>query len=369
MIRELTPAQLRRARWLSLGLGVERQPSAGAVVDRLGALQGQDLPGVLHSLAIRLERATVDDISREFDDKTLVRGWPMRGTLHVLRAEDLRPLTRITRKRVLGSMAGRARALNITDAEIDDVMLSVSDDLISSGPVTRAELRDSVGRAYHGGPSSQTVSHLIYRLAVSGTICHGPFRDGQQLIVHTDSWIGHRAESDAEEFLARMLRRFVSGHGPVSDADAARWFGLPLTTIRAARTRLGDAICTVETTSGPQWMVTGAETEQILASLHRRPPVRLLPGFDEFMLGYGDRSFAVPEQFLDEIVPGGNGMFRATVCSGASVIGTWSKAKKRGAVAVAPFSDVTPSMKNAIRVAAREVERVTGNQVTVQFPD
>ncbi len=54
--------------------------------------------------------------------------------------------------------------------------------------------------------------------------------------------------------------------------------------------------------------------------------LRLLPGFDEFVLGYADRTFTVPKEFEDRIVPGGNGMFRSTVVRGGQVIATWKRA-------------------------------------------
>ena len=47
----------------------------------------------------------------------------------------------------------------------------------------------------------------------------------------------------------------------------------------------------------------------------RARDVFLLPGFDKFVLGYQDRRAALPAEFADRIVPGGNGMFRPTVVS------------------------------------------------------
>ncbi|WP_166983739.1 winged helix DNA-binding domain-containing protein [Paramicrobacterium fandaimingii] len=374
MTAELTAAQLRRARWHSLALSGESIATAPAVVDRLGALQGQDLPGVLISLAIRAKGTTVHDARRHFDDGTLVRGWPMRGTLHVLRAEDLLPMAAVTRKRVLGGMAGQARRLDISQSTISRVIDAVTDVLSVSEPVGRAELREIVVRAHGGEPAREVVSHLIYQLCTRGLICHGPFRGEQHLIVHTESWLGaHPASArvsnpDLDDFLAQMLKHYVTGHGPVSEADAARWFGLPLTTIREARLSLGEQLVTVLTPSGAQWMSTTAETERILSSLSCRPRVRLLPGFDEFMLGYADRSFAVPAHARDEIVPAKNGMFRSTVCAGASVVGTWSKGKLGEQLHVQPFAELSAHTKQGIHTAAQEIGRVTGKQVSVRLP-
>lgn len=370
----LTATQLRRARWHSLALDGETLATTPEVVERLGALQGQDLPGVLISLAIRAKGATIHDARRHFDEGTLVRGWPMRGTLHVLRAEDLLPMVAITRKRVLGSMAGQARKLDITPSAISRVIGGATDALNDCGPVSRTELREIVARAHGSEPAREVVSHLIYQLCTRGLICHGPFRGDQHLIVHTESWLHahaasvHDSDRGLDDFLAQMLKRYVAGHGPVSEADAARWFGLPLSAIREARLSLGEQLVTVLTPEGSQWMPASTEAERILSSVSRRPRVRLLPGFDEFMLGYADRSFAVPAHARDEIVPAKNGMFRSTVCSGASVVGTWSKGKVGEPLRVHPFADLSAHTKRGIHTAARELGRVTGKQVSVQLP-
>lgn len=372
MTVQLTAAQVRRARWQSLGLGGEGLATVPGVVERLGALQGQDLPGVLISLALRANRTTVHDTHRHFDEGALVRGWPMRGTLHVLKAEDLLPMTQITQMRVLSGMAGQARTLGITDSAIGSVIDDVADTLRESGPLSRAELREIVARSYGGNPAREVISHLIYQLCTRGLICHGPFRGDQQLIVHTESWVGAHAasapEHDRDHFLARMLKRYVAGHGPVSEADAARWFGLPLSIIRDVRLTLADQLVTVLTPKGSQWMTASRETERILGATSQRPRVRLLPGFDEFMTGYADRGFAVPAHAIDEIVPGKNGMFRPTVCSGASVVGTWSKASPHYAVHVHPFARLSAHTERGIHAAARELARATGKQVSVHLP-
>lgn len=293
----------------------------------------------------------------------------MRGTLHVVRSEDLLPLTQLTQGRVLSGMASRARALGITDTIVDTVIDNVTAELDMSHPVSRTELRAMIARAHPGEPRTEVISHLMYQLSVRGLTCHGPFVEGEQRIVLTRRWVPEGTSVNDESFLPRMLSRYISGHGPVSAADAARWFGLPLGHIRRARHSLSDAILDVSTPTGTQWMLSSAATDNTLSTLHRRPTTRLLPGFDEFMLGYSDRSFAVPAASLSEIVPGNNGMFRSTVCSAASVVGTWSRKNSGRSIQAHPFTTFSRETVRGIRSSARELSRITGTQMTVQLPD
>ena len=72
--------------------------------------------------------------------------------------------------------------------------------------------------------------------------------------------------------------------------------------------------------------------------------VLLLPGFDEFVLGYQDRSLVLAPEHANKIVPGGNGVFKKTVVAGGEVIGTWARAGTEPGAAVVPelFDDARP---------------------------
>lgn len=78
--------------------------------------------------------------------------------------------------------------------------------------------------------------------------------------------------------------------------------------------------------------------------------VVLLPGFDEFLLGYSDRRAQLNPAFAARIVPGGSGVFRPTVLSAGRVVGTW-KPTGRGAqqtVAATPFTSFTQEIRTAV---------------------
>jgi hypothetical protein len=76
----------------------------------------------------------------------------------------------------------------------------------------------------------------------------------------------------------------------------------------------------------------------------------LLPGFDELVLGYQDRRCVLDPEFADRIVPGANGMFKATIVSDGEIVGTW-KHVGRGAkrnVEATPFASLSDDLIEAI---------------------
>ena len=72
--------------------------------------------------------------------------------------------------------------------------------------------------------------------------------------------------------------------------------------------------------------------------------VYLLPGFDEYLLGYRDRSAVLDPAHRDLVVPGGNGVFKPTIVAGGQVVGTWSRAVKQRDVSITIkwFPDIEP---------------------------
>ncbi|WP_345714348.1 DNA glycosylase AlkZ-like family protein, partial [Kineococcus glutinatus] len=163
--------------------------------------------------------------------------------------------------------------------------------------------------------------HLLHHLAVTGDVCLGPLAGAEQLVVAAATWIPRPRRLEREEALAELALRYARSHGPATAADLARWAGLPVGDARAALALAAGQLERVR--------VDGVEhhldprTPQLLAE-HRAEAagVLLLPGFDELLLGYADRSATLDAAFAPLVVPGGNGVFRATVLAGGRVVGT-----------------------------------------------
>ncbi|MGY1661540.1 winged helix DNA-binding domain-containing protein [Geodermatophilus sp. SYSU D00705] len=296
-------------------------PTPGAAVRRLTCVQAQDHPGALTSVALRTASRSRAAVEAALDAGEVVRSWPMRGTLHLVAAEDLHWLLELLGPRVLAGATHRRAALDLTVDEIERARGVVTATLAGGRRCGRRELLAAVadGGVATGG---QRGYHLLWYLAQTGTLCLGPTRDGEQLFVLLDEWVPGPRRLGREEALAELALRFFTGHGPATVADLARWAGLPLRDVRAGLAAVREQLAAVEVDGREHLMAP--ETPDLLAA-HRADAQRLLllPGFDEFVLGYADRSCAVPPEFAERIVPGGNGVFRPTVVGGGRVVGTW----------------------------------------------
>src|SRR6476661_2438677 len=210
------------AQWL-VGPGAA---SPVAAVRRLGAVQAQDFPGAVTSVALRTAARRRKDVEVALDDGEIVRTWPMRGTLHLLAADDLRWMIELLASRSLTALTARWAQLGLSesDAERSRELITAIDD---GGVATAGQ------RGYH----------LLGYLARTGTLCLGPTDGaGEQLFVLVDDWVPAARSRTRDEALGELALRFFLGHGPATVHDLARWAGLPLRDVRAglevARPRL-----------------------------------------------------------------------------------------------------------------------------------
>jgi hypothetical protein len=329
-----------------------RPATAADAVRRLTAAQAQDLPGALLSVALRTTAGTRGEVESALNAGEVVRSWPMRGTLHLVAAEDLPWMIGLLGPRVLTGAPARRTQLGITDADIEKARGLAVQALSGGRQLRRAEILAALA---DGGVeiTGQRGYHLLSYLSQTCTLCLGPIDDGEQRFVLMDEWIRSPRRLAGEEALGELAGRFFRGHGPATLKDLTRWAGLRITESRAALATARDGLARLEV-DGAEYFLD-PETPDLLAD-HRDEAlaVRLLPGFDEFVLGYADRTCAVPPEFADRIVPGGNGMFRPTVVSGGRVVGTWGWSG-RGAkrtVTATPFTVFADDVSSAVPALA-----------------
>lgn len=281
----------------------------GQVVHRAVALQGQDLPAVLRAIALR-SRATVPDVRAAFDAGEIVRSWPMRGTLFATTPAHLHTLLAHTAERVHRAAARRREALGL-----DRHVIGRARDVLGAALAERPRSRADVLAAWQGAGIATGDGrgyHLISHLCMDGVAWWGRFADnGSEQLLELATW----PVEDPGAGLVEVVRGFVRARGPVTEADLAWWTKLPLSVLRPAIREVHDRVV-VQVDGDPAWVL--AEP-----SPPGRGGVTLVPAFDEWVLGYADRSLVASPAMLAALVPGGNGVFRPAVLVDGVVVGTW----------------------------------------------
>jgi winged helix DNA-binding protein len=317
-VNSVRPNSLGLQRLAALRLVGERCTTPAEAIRVLGAAQGQDLPGVLASIAMRTASGDVEEVRRAFDDGEIVRSWPMRGTLHVVAAGDLAWMLPLGTPRPLAAAAQRRGGLGLADESVEGAGEVAREALAGGGRATRAELGarwKDAGLVREAGH----VAHTITVLAMRGVLAYGPFATPkEQALVLLDEWVPAPRALERDEALATWARVYFTGHGPARPQDFARWTGLPAADVRTAIEGAREHLV-----ADDDGLLLDPATPERLAAADDPGAELLLPGFDEFVLGYGERADILDPVHADRIVPGGNGMFRPTVVRDGRVVGTW----------------------------------------------
>ncbi|WP_432521945.1 winged helix DNA-binding domain-containing protein [Kineococcus sp. SYSU DK006] len=329
--------------WRLAAQGVlPRAGSAAEVVRRLGAVQAQDLRAAATAVALRTA-AGGDDLARALEAGEVVRSWPMRGTLHLIGGDDLRRVLRLCAQRTVTASARRRAELGIGDADLAVALRCAQELLTGTRGATRADLLAAFERAGQGTAAGRGY-HLLFHLSATGVLCQGPLLGREQAFVLVEEWLPaagapggpERAgdaggaeddeddedDEDVEEAAARWAARYLRGHGPASAADFAGWTKLPLGRARRAFAAVRGQFEAVEV-DGVEHLVDPAVAGLVAAHRRALRGLHLLPGFDEFLLGYAHRGHVLAAEHAARVVPGGNGVFRGTLVSAGTVVGTW----------------------------------------------
>jgi hypothetical protein len=289
------------------------------------------------------------------EERSVVRHWVMRMTVHLIPVDDYGWLAPLFRDRMIRWSQGRLALLEIDGDQVEKAMAAMRDAIGRRGAMTRSELVEVAERTGLE-VTTQVRTHLMMLLVVEGTACIGPDVGRESALVATRDWIGEVKARGREDSLGELARRYVGAFAPATERDFAHWSGLPLGDCRAGLERIAGELREVpagdETLLAPRgWAARTARTRA----------VRLLPAFDTYLMGYGSRAHAVDEAGAKRILPGG-GVLRPTICVDGRFAGLWSNKRsgKRLTISLEPFEPLSEEVMAAIEREARDIGRFEG---------
>lgn len=309
-------------------------------------------------VAADVERARVQE-------RTIVRTWGQRGTLHLLATDDLGWLLPLFGPVFIAGDRRRRAELGLDEETCARGISIIRDVLAWQGPLTRAELVEQL--ALHGlRIEGQARPHLLSRAALEGVICLGPDRGAGPTYALLGDWVtlGHALPGEAA--YAELARRYLGAYGPATPEDMAAWSGLPISGIRAAWRQIADQLVEVEIGGMAAWMLKTCAAWLDEAPLADRA-VRLLPGFDIYLLGYRARELAVPPQYAKRVNAGGGILHPALLVDGR-VVGIWKGERKKGHldVLVQPFKQLAHEVYPGLEAEANDLGRFLGVEAALQ---
>ena len=317
--------------------------------------QAQVLGAAEHGLALRAGVTRADVRRALWEERTLVKAWTLRGTLHLVPAEELE----------LWLAAQRAVADEPDTPEQAELAAAIADALdgraLSRGELAAA-VADRLGERHREALRSAWGAALR-PAARRGLLCTGPSRGTEVTFVRPDQWLGRPlAEPDPDAALEVVVRRFLQVYGPTRHDELCRFLGRRPPVARAALERLDLEEVALD---GRRALLAGD-----LDGFDEEPGgVRLLPQYDAYVIGFHPRDQLVPQSTKARIAEHGRGRYEGvvsvrTVLVDGVVAGLWER--RRGTVRVELHRRLPASRRRELEAEVERLGRIEGAELRLE---
>lgn len=331
-------------------LAPPRRRTPGEIVAALGAVQAQDYAGAKWALGLRGAGLTDAAVEDAFTDGTIVRTHLMRPTWHFVAPADLRWLLELTAPRVHAISAHRYRDLQLNDAVFRKSHAVMTRALQGGRHLTRTELGDALQRARIDTKMPQRLAYLLMRAELDAVICSGPRRGKQFTYALLEERVPPGVTLERDEALRELVVRYFATRGPATPQDFSWWSGLTVRDAKRGIAAAGSALESITVEGTVYWSGDPGGWKRIAA-----PMAHLLPNYDEFFIGFRNRSaigLAIDTSGTHGPL---NALTQHVMLVDAQLVGGWKRTLAASAVTVelTPVVPLTRDRRAAVSAAAR----------------
>ncbi|HWH01539.1 MAG TPA: crosslink repair DNA glycosylase YcaQ family protein [Pilimelia sp.] len=343
---------------------------AVAVVRRLCGVQAQVASCAEDAVAARSARPRRGALAERLAERSLVKTWAMRGTLHVLPTEEAAAYLALVAAARTWEKGSWQRAF-VTAAQLAAIT-EAAREALDGAVLTREELTDRIiaatGDDTIAGHLRSGWGAVLKPLAWQGHLVHGPGDGNRVTFTSPATWLpGWRGLPEPDEAARTVIPAYLGAFGPASAAAFDQWLTrgasrrAALRSWFAALERAG-TLTAVEVDGEPAY----ARTEDLddLAASRRSAEVRLLPAFDQYVLGPGTGNALIIAPHRRAAVSRAAGWISPVVVAGGRVVGTW--AVDGGSLDVTLFAEAGRVSGTGIEAEAARLAAVRGEPLAVR---
>lgn len=306
-----------------------------------------------------------------YEDKTLVRVWCMRGTLHIIPSEDL-PIFNKALKRMWFEHHGRfMRAPDWPSKEERKRLFHPKIlEALTQKPLRRKELEAKVRLLLKNDskPYQRLFSGwggILKETGYEGLTVHSEPIDREACFARLDKWLPKinlncLTEDEAKE---KLLIKYLRGYGPATQQDFCLWSGLMAGDARRAIENISNLLeeIKIEGVKGQFWMLE--DDFKLIESISQdeKAPLSLLPKFDPLVLGHKDRTRIIRSEYMKHVFRKA-GDIAATILLDGHIVGTWRKKKTKSSltVTITPFKKFTKEDMKEVEEKAKALSQYVG---------
>jgi hypothetical protein len=350
-----------RRRLTSQFLTARGPTTASDVVRALGAVQAQDYPGAKWALGVRTRVETDADIERQIGEGKILRTHVLRPTWHFVAPEDIRWMLALTAPRVKQSMAYHRRNLDIDARTIRRSHDAITKALVGGKHLTRTELATAMTRARINDATGQRLAHLVMEAELDGVIASGPRRGKQFTYALLDERVAPTPSRDRDESLHALARTYFTTRGPASVRDFSWWSGLSMADAKRGLDMIRETLEEREANGEAAWFDPTVAPKPATSAL-------LLPNYDEYFIGYRDRSAIGNRIGHTTPVIGGTANLTHVAFVDGELVGGWRRLVEKSGIVVAIqfWSELSESEQGKIARVVSMFGKFVGVPVRLQ---
>lgn len=302
------------------------------LVSWMGAMQAQNYSIVKWAVGMRLKSATIQAVEKALHEGEILRTHVMRPTWHLVAAEDIRWMLKLSAQRIISANDSFAKGY---DLDIPNELYTKAHDLLEKilcgkKSLTKQEIAEHFNRSGIVA-DNRRMTRFMARAEQEGIICSGEDRGSKCTYALLEERVPPMPELTKDESLARLARSYFRSHSPAVLQDFIWWSGLPISDAKQAVYLIASEL-TTEQWKEQTWYIHDTCRTRGKLSGH----IHLLPSYDEYLLGYKDRTDVLPLEHYSKAFTN-NGLFFPIVLHNGQVIGNWDKSVKKKSVDLAYF--------------------------------
>ncbi|HEX2090255.1 MAG TPA: winged helix DNA-binding domain-containing protein [Actinomycetota bacterium] len=300
--------------------------------------------------------------------RTLARTWSMRGTLHLLTAEDLPMYVAALRTHDRWWKGAWLKFVGLTETQLRELLDAIHESL-GARPLTRVELAENVAKRVGASAKERMLSNwgeMLKPAAFHGWLMSGPPRGQNVTFVRPDKWLGEWKEWDPSDAWREIVRRYLRAYGPATREEFARWWGMQPAPAGRILEASGDELQVVDVEGDRAWALKSVIPE--IQKRSPKPPVRLLPAFDVYVAGSRPKESLVEKRFEPRVFRQA-GWISPVVLTDGKVAGVWNheRAAARSDVSVDLFRRLSAAQKKEIAEEGDRLGSFLGAPAVVSY--
>ena len=291
------------------------------VVSWMGMIQAQDFGAAKMAVAMRMKCSSIEKalkkVDKALDEGRIIRIHVSRPTWQLVAAEDVRWMCDLSRERNARAFAGYCKqaGVEITPEEYASSFSLIENALKCGHSLTAQELK-AVFAAEGLNTDRMHLTGYIWMAENRGLICSGKLDGNRSTYALLDERVPDNGPSySRKEAVIELMTRYFKSHSPAKMPDFYWWAGLHPCEASDALPAIYDDL-----------------ENELLGLVHKdcrrhgklKGVRRLLPAFDEYLVGYTDRSDVLPDKYKRRCITA-NGLFFPTIMEEGKIVGTVRK--------------------------------------------